>query len=510
MNLFVARRRSAYVGPARWFQQRVVALVLLVAIADFFFYEGPTAGLPIAAFLILLFVAAAAFNRLRSPVGWRLAAVLLLAAAVAALAADADRLSVSLAIGLSAVGIILFVRGAMGWIKVAKLAVLTPLVGWWRLVTDLLRIRRAIARRGRWHFGLSGWVVPVGLSLFFLAVFLVANPVIDRWAALLAPDRLLPLDAQRAIFWGMVALIVWPFLHLVKSQPSGRMLLSWPGARWLRSSLLDDIAIRRSLVSFNLLFAVQTLTDLGYLWGGMDLPDGMTHAEYAHRGAYPLMAAAMVAAAFMLVALRGDPDERRPLVLKPLLVVFAGQGAALVASSMLRLDLYVEAYSLTLWRVAAFVWMGLVAFGFLTILIRILAGHSTRWLVNVNACAAILTLWACCFVDFAGLVTGFNIGHSREATGMGPDLDLGYVISAFGARAIPALDARRDLLAGRAKQWTICVDGVWIGGTLDDWRDRTVAEVAATNQDWRTWSFADWRLKRYLSMAPQWTVPQPR
>ena len=32
-------------------------------------------------------------------------------------------------------------------------------------------------------------------------------------------------------------------------------------------------------------------------------------------------------------------------------------------SSILRLDLYVGIYSLTYWRVAAFIWMGLVAVG---------------------------------------------------------------------------------------------------------------------------------------------------
>ena len=63
------------------------------------------------------------------------------------------------------------------------------------------------------------------------------------------------------------------------------------------------------------------------------------------------MAAAMMAAAFVLIVLRGRPDERRPRTFWPFLAVFVGQGLALVASSMLRLDLYVEAYSLTLWRV---------------------------------------------------------------------------------------------------------------------------------------------------------------
>lgn len=510
MNPFVAEYRPVYVGPTHWIRRRLVALVLLVAIADVLFYDKPAAGLPTALFLLLLFASAAMFNRLRSSEIWRLVAAALLLAAVAGLIFDPDPLSVPLAIGLSFISAVLLVHGAVGWRSVAGTALVIPLVGWLRMSGDLLRARRAVIRRGGMRFDISGWIVPVGLSGFFLAVFLVANPVIDRWAALLQPDRLIFTDVGRVLFWAMTALVVWPFLHLVRKRRASRGRLSLPTMNGLWAGFLDDVAIRRSLISFNLLFALQTFTDLGYLWGGMALPEGMTHAEYAHRGAYPLMAAAMVAATFVLIALRGRQDGQRPRDLKPLLTVFVGQGLLLVASSILRLDLYVEAYSLTLWRVAAFVWMGLVAFGFGTILIRILKGCSTRWLLGVNAGAALLTLWTCCFVDFAGLVTSFNIVHSREAIGEGPKLDLSYLISTFGPRVIPALDAHRDMLAGRHESVSAYSQGRWGDMSLDEWRDWMATDFGATDFTWRTWSFANWRLKRYLSQAPLWIVHEPR
>ena len=37
-------------------------------------------------------------------------------------------------------------------------------------------------------------------------------------------------------------------------------------------------AVQRSLVLFNALFALQTIMDIGYLWGGWALPPGMSHA----------------------------------------------------------------------------------------------------------------------------------------------------------------------------------------------------------------------------------------
>jgi hypothetical protein len=39
-----------------------------------------------------------------------------------------------------------------------------------------------------------------------------------------------------------------------------------------------------------------------YLWGSATLPDGLTYADYAHRGAYPLIVTALLAGWFAIVA----------------------------------------------------------------------------------------------------------------------------------------------------------------------------------------------------------------
>ena len=56
--------------------------------------------------------------------------------------------------------------------------------------------------------------------------------------------------------------------------------------------------ILRSLILFNLLFAVQTVLDVAYLWGNATLPADISYASYAHRGAYPLILTALLAAGF--------------------------------------------------------------------------------------------------------------------------------------------------------------------------------------------------------------------
>ncbi len=65
-------------------------------------------------------------------------------------------------------------------------------------------------------------------------------------------------------------------------------------------------------------------------------------------------------------------------VIRPLVYLWVAQNVMLVISSILRLDLYVQTYLLTYWRVAAFIWMLLVAAGLLFIVAQHRAGPFQR------------------------------------------------------------------------------------------------------------------------------------
>lgn len=146
-------------------------------------------------------------------------------------------------------------------------------------------------------------------------------------------------------------------------------------------------SVTLSLIAFNALFALQNGLDLAFLWSGAGLPDGMTLAAYAHRGAYPLIATALLAGVFVLVTLRPGSETAAVLLIRRLVVLWVGQNVFLVASSILRTLDYIDAYSATRLRVAALVWMVLVAVGLSLILWRMLAAKSAIWLVNANALA---------------------------------------------------------------------------------------------------------------------------
>jgi Domain of unknown function (DUF4153) len=213
----------------------------------------------------------------------------------------------------------------------------------------------------------------------------------------------------------------------------------------------------------------------------------MSYATYAHRGAYPLIITALVAAGFVITALRpGSTAERMPLI-RALVFLWIAQNVVLVISSMLRLDLYVEVYSLTGLRAAAFIWMLLVAVGLVLIVARILLRRSNEWLVAGNIGALILTIYVCSFIDFPYVIASYNLEHSRELTGRGQALDLAYLVD-LGPEAIPAMDRYlASVPQGNATRMLLA------------WRNQLATAALKRMEDWRAWTFRDRRLERYLA-----------
>ena len=243
--------------------------------------------------------------------------------------------------------------------------------------------------------------------------------------------------------------------------------------------LFGHTAILRSLVLFNALFAVQTLSDAAYLWGGVALPAGMSYASM-HRGAYPLI---VTAAGRHLRACRNAARHHRRasrVVVRCSLYLWIGQNVMLVMSSM-QLDLYVDVYALTRWRCAAFVWMLLVAIGRpdrrpgSPSIAQPLAG-----LARARGARG-LTLYVCSFVDFAAVIADFNVAHSQDVSGVGCQPDIAYLCD-LGPAAIPALDALAA--TGQVSTWRIS-DGLprssasrWHGRAAD-WRAGRFAPIGS-------------------------------
>jgi hypothetical protein len=154
---------------------------------------------------------------------------------------------------------------------------------------------------------------------------------------------------------------------------------------------------------------------------------------------------------------------------------------------MLRLDLYVQIYSLTWWRVAAFIWMLLVALGLILIVARIAFGRSNIWLVRMNLATLALLACICAFINFPYVIATYNVEHSKEMSGNGQTLDSAYLLG-LGPQALPAID-----------RYLAALTNAYVRDNLTWYRDQLVTNQLAELDSWRAWSFRGYRLKRYLA-----------
>lgn len=291
---------------------------------------------------------------------------------------------------------------------------------------DLRRWLRVRRKRGGGHIraALPQLALPALGSVVILGLFAAANPVIEEAIAdtfALSPDGELVMRLCFGAIWFTLA---W---SLLRPRMARRLIGTFDGSGDLAIAGVTPASVRLSLIAFNALFALQNAMDLAWLWGLAALPKGMTLAQYAHRGAYPLIATALLAAGFVLVVLRpGSQTASMPLV-RRLVAVWVVQNVVLVGNAALRTMDYIAAYSLTQMRIAALLWMGLVALGLVLVLWRMLAGKSAGWLINANAAAALAMLGGCSFVDLDAIAARYNIVHARELGGGGAPLDICYL-----------------------------------------------------------------------------------
>jgi len=485
--------------PTRYsFLLKLAGAALLVALADLLFWfqnVGSTLGLFAMAMLTVL-------GSMRTEIFRRWPSRLAFAGALFfASALSFDRSLLAVVLFWTAITLVTLLPRAAGFdngLRWALRLVVHGLCSPFGPLRDLLLARRAKHRHGK--IGITRHalvlVVPAIGSALFLFLFAQANPLIEQAFARI--DLRLEPSVEtifRTIFWGVIFLAAWSLLRPTRfALPASLGHLAPP--------LLPGLglaSVTASLLAFNAVFALQNGLDLAFLWSGAALPEGMTLAEYAHRGAYPLIVTALLAGLFVLVALRPGSETAGARPVRLLVTLWIGQNLLLVASTMLRTFDYIEVYSLTRLRIAALIWMALVAVGLILICYRLLRGKSGAWLINANLLAALLVLGACTFVDLGRTAAAWNVRHAREVGGAGARIDLCYLRQLGSSALLPLLELETRPLPAELRPRVR-----WV-------RTQVMNDVRAGQSDWHGWTARDaLRLAKAEAIAAERRLPAYR
>lgn len=494
------------VSPQAWLCLHAGAGVACLVMADWLFFKH-SVGVSFALFLCFLALVCAGVNPLRANKKEIKLAISILAAGIAAVVYDFNFLS--FCFGTAALALfsqILSGAKLRMWLDRARQYRRFFLVGYVWLPRDLIRamtLWRGRRTKKPLYARLILWIIPLVFGSIFLALFAEANPIIANVLGAINLNFLWRgLSPSRVFFWLFILGLVWPYLHMPNARPGKAKAARTRNSvvdRLKLQGLFSNAVLLRSLILFNVLFAVQTCLDMAYLWGGLHLPDNLTYADYAHRGAYPLCCTALIAAAFVLAASSNFGAAGPTGRLRTLLMLWVGQNLVLVLSSLLRLDLYVAAYSLTTLRVEAFIWMGLVGLGLILISLKIYWRKSSAWLIGANALTTGVTLYLCCFVNFNLMIANYNIAHAYSQVVEGQNkLDEIYLRN-LGIQVIPALDAyiKASRLNGRDVK------------KLERTRRFLAYTFYNEQQDWRAFGLESWSLNRYLASQGEPAASRP-
>lgn len=355
----------------------------------------------------------------------------------------------------------------------------------------------------KWAWAFAGIVIPLALSLIFLGLFALANPVVADWMSKgteKVGDFFSNLSdyitVSRVLLWYVAAFACWGLLRHRPRRTSrivklGRNLISkvadtqpvetdlssathpirtaaeqkraaqqggepsdatepidTDNEQAIQRTSKEDVfawlsgkytnLVVRCLIAMNIVFALQLVLDSRYLVLNLPLPEGMSHAEYAHRGAYPLIATAIFAATLVLAVFRPGGIAQRSKLAVWLVVLWIAQNILLVISAAWRLQAYVEVYTLTRLRIAAAVWMLMVAGCLALLLWRIARSRDNAWLTGWAMGWGIAVLWVCSFVPFDPMIAGYNVQNCKELGGKAGPIDIAY-LEQLGPDALPAL-----------------------------------------------------------------------
>lgn len=449
---------------------RLAVLAALVALADLLVWQV-SPGISLVVFFIALLGAALTLLRQPSPsVRIRLAlltagvALLPLIEQVQALSVLVAMLGISIAAVVGTVGVSGLGTGVLRLWQALPLTGLNDAITSTRGLAQEVGVRTFVTRIA------VHWALPLGFGLAFVGLLAEANPMMAQWLQDVSRIALHGPGAGRIMFWLGLALLIWPLLVLGRMQQWLRLPFAQrPLPQIAALPLINAGAVARSLILFNGLFLIQSGMDVAYLWGGAALPEGMSYAHYAHRGAYPLVATALLAGLFALLS-RPFADANKALRIA--LLLFVAQNVFLVCSSLFRLDLYVDAYGLTRLRLAAFIWMALVGTGLCLIVWQTVRRHGNGWLMRRLTLLGAATIYACTLISFDAAIARHNLTHDVPQ-------DREYLCN-LGPAALPAIKAHT-----RKTGTNVCR---YLG-------QPNPPEFA----DWREWGFRDWRVLRSLS-----------
>jgi hypothetical protein len=204
----------------------------------------------------------------------------------------------------------------------------------------------------------------------------------------------------------------------------------------LRFGTVEVTMVLGALVALYTLFAVSQALALTRGADYVRRTTGLTYAEYARRGYFQLLA---VAALTALVLLAVRPYVRRASTIGRRALVLLGEAAValtlvIILSAIHRLDVYGDAFGLTMLRLSCVVFAYWLAAVFVLVAIGYVRRDGRQWLAPAVVISALVTLFLWNAANPEAIVARHNVARANETLRFDPEY-----LASLSADAVPAL-----------------------------------------------------------------------
>ena len=504
----------------------VLAIVLLVALADVTIYRG--AGF---AGLALLLVAAPALLALGSPARRMGLSFWIILGMLGLLGARLLWLGSPLAVLVGAgllVACALALRGLRPYVLDVAAGAAQLVVAGGVGFQNYLRAATGVSPQLSAWFCLSV-LLPAGALVLFGTLFVLANPDlvtavvngVERISRLIA-DWLegLSNNSWEIAFWLAAAYVVIGLLRPLLRRnvlPDARPAAGSDVLVAFHEAPLYG-PIRNTLWAVIGLFAVYLVFEFATLWF-REFPPGFHYSGYAHQGAAWLTLALALATLVLSLIFRGqvlrDPRLGR---LRALAWVWSAQNLLLALTVYHRLSIYIDFNGMTRMRVIGLLGITTVVAGFVLVLWKIVHNRDFVWLIHRQLWALALAVYVYALIPVDALVHRYNVRQILNGD-VAPSVQISvHPISAEGYLVLAPLlhcddpivrDGVRAMLAERELQAErVAAEQDNLGWTA--WQvseDVLLRQLRTRHGDWQDFSDEALRhdaIARFRSYAYQW------
>ena len=278
-------------------------------------------------------------------------------------------------------------------------------------------------RNSKLMYVLLGCAIALPLLVIILNLLSSADPVFAKVIKDIFGKLFYSWDVVKiVIFAAVIFFFVYGFI--VKT---GRRDLGANAPKEGSYEPVIGITITVVLTAFYLIFAVVQIVYL--FMNSAGLPDDMTYAEYARRGFFQLLFVAVVNICIVLIF---DAIFRKSVVLKTVLVVMCICTYIMIASSAVRLSMYIKEYALTYLRINTIWALIVTSIVMLGVIVSLFWRNMPLFRYIFLTVMVMFTLYA--FVRPGAVISKYNISQAHN----GKEVDIEYVMD-IGSGGVPYL-----------------------------------------------------------------------